>query len=177
MNTETLTNALQYIDDDLLIEFFEMDDKLTIERKTVRMRYLKIIAAAACFLLLVTLAGAAFHIRMKDVKKETFATETDIGAEAVSVLLYGEKYQMFEDSPLVRELMAEYGLSVDDVDETKENKPVYLEMFVADGRPCFTSAEEKTDYILYTYVNANGNNAYMLQFEDTIYLLIKGSVD
>ena len=42
MNTEKLNYAMQYVDDDLLMEFFETDDRLKVERTAALQRHLKI---------------------------------------------------------------------------------------------------------------------------------------
>ena len=61
MNTEKLNYAMQYVDDDLLMEFFATDDRLTAESTKTRQRTLKRFAAAAC-IMLALLGGIAIGL-------------------------------------------------------------------------------------------------------------------
>ena len=61
MNTEKLNYAMQYVDDDLLMEFFATDDRLTAESTKTRQRTLKRFAAAACIVLFAFITGVTLH--------------------------------------------------------------------------------------------------------------------
>ena len=45
-----------------------------------------------------------------------------------------------------------------------------------DGRLCFTCTEEKTQFILYVYVNTDGDDYYILQSEGNYFLLVKDNL-
>ena len=166
---------MQYVDDDLLIEFFQMDDKLENERKTTRRRFVRIYATVASVIIFVVLTGVIFYKRMNDVSEETTALATEIDLVADQILLNREKYLMFADSPFVREYLAEYGFPSDYGADTIGEKRGYLDMAAnkIDGRLCFSSTEEKTNYVLYTYGNTNEDEFLIIQSEDHYYLLIK----
>ena len=179
MNTEKLNYAMQYVDDDLLMEFFEMDDRSKAERTAALQRYLKIFVAAACAVLLVVLSGVTVYKRIKSGSKETTALITDIDLAGDPILLDQKKYQMFADSPSVREFLAENGYPADYGADTAGKKLGYLDMLAdpRDGSLYFSFVEEETDHILYAYMNAEGDNFYILQSGEDYYLLIKDSMN
>ena len=63
MNTEKLNYAMHYISDDFLMEFFQMDDKLTAERSKARQRTLKRFVAAACVIRFYNRSNLAYFIK------------------------------------------------------------------------------------------------------------------
>ena len=171
MNTEKLNYAMQYVDDDLLMEFFATDDRLTAESTKTRQRTLKKFAAAACIVLFAFITGVTLHT----ISNKPSIPNTGFEAEAVPILLNDVKYQMFGDSQSVRELLGEHGLPTDYSADTIGENLGYLEMIenTIDGRLYFICTEEKTQYILYTYMNTDGDDYYILQSEDNYLLLIK----
>lgn len=174
MNTEKLNYAMHYISDDFLMEFFQMDDKLTAERSKARQRTLKRFIAAACVVLFAFITGVTLHT----LSNKPSMPNTGLEAEAVPVFLNDEKYQMFGDSQSVRELLAKHGLPADYSADTIGESFGYLEMAAntIDGRLCFISTEKKTQYILYAYVKTGGDDYYILQSEDNYLLLIKDNL-
>ena len=90
MNTEKLNYAMQYVDDDLLMEFFATDDRLTAESTKTRQRTLKKFAAAACIVLFAFITGVTLHT----ISNKPSIPNTGLEAEAVPILLNDVKYQM-----------------------------------------------------------------------------------
>ena len=178
MNKEKLNYAMQYVDDDLLMEFFQIDDKLEAERKTARRRHFRTFAAVASVMIIVILTGVIFNKRMNDVSEKTTAIATGIDLVADPILLNQEKYHMFADSPFVRGYLAEHGFPSDYGANTIGEKRGYLDMAAnkVDGRLCFSSTEEKTNYILYSYGNTNEDEFLIIQSDNHYYLLIKEGI-
>ena len=180
MNTEKLNYAMQYVDDDLLMEFFATDDRLTAESTKTRQRTLKRFAAAACIVLFAFITGVTLHTlsNKPSMPSTEIAGFEGLETEVIPILLNDEKYQMFGDSQSVRELLAEHGLPADYSADTIGECLGYLEMAAnkIDGRLCFTCTEEKTQFILYAYVNTDGDDYYILQSEGNYFLLVKDNL-
>ena len=183
MNTEKLNYAMQYVDDDLLMEFLATDDRLTAESTKTRQRTLKRFAAAACIVLFAFITGVTLHTlsnkpSIPSTEIAGFEGLEGLDAEAVPILLNDEKYQMFGDSISEQELLAQHGLPSDYSADTIGECLGYLEMAAnkIDGRLCFTCTEEKTQFILYVYVNTDGDDYYILQSEGNYFLLVKDNL-
>ena len=174
MNAEKISRAMQYVNDALLMEYLQMDDKLTAEKIAARLRSLKRFATVACIVLFIFVTGVISHT----LSNKPSISNTGLETEAVPVLLNDEKYQMFGDSQTVRKLLAEHGFPADYGADTIGEKLGYLEMAAntIDGRLCFAFTEEKTQYVLYAYVNTDGDDYYILQSEDNYLLLIKDNL-
>lgn len=180
MNTEKLNYAMQYVDDDLLMEFFATDDRLTAESTKTRQRTLKRFAAAACIVLFAFITGVTLHTlsNKPSMPSTEIAGFEGLETKVIPILLNDEKYQMFGNSQSVQELLAEYGLPGDYSADTIGECLGYLEMaaYKIDGRLCFTCTEEKTQFILYAYVNTDGDDYYILQSEGNYFLLVKDNL-
>ena len=109
MNTKKLNYAMQYISDDLLMEFFRMDDKLNADRTAIRQKRLRRFVAAACLVLLATIAGMSCYIRLRNSYLEKQTTHAELELDAVPILVNDVKYQMYGDSPYARELLSAKG--------------------------------------------------------------------
>lgn len=179
MNAEKLSRAMQYVNDDLLMEYLQTDDKLTAKKSAARYRALKRLAAAACIVLLVVIAGAAAYKRREKEPEEGIAVnDTEIDPASVQILLNGEKYQMFRDPQSVQEVKTDHGLPAGYSEDRIGEKLGYLEMTAntTDGSLCFAFTEEKTQFVLYACGNTDGDDCYILQSEDGCYLLIKDGI-
>ena len=175
MNTVKLNYALQYIDDDLLVEFFQMDDKVRAERAAAWRRSIRRFATAvcACFVLLATIVGTIFYKRLKNASLEMHTPSAVHESETFPVFLNEMEYQLFGDSPYTREYLHKNGFPADYGADTIGEKLGYLNMTVTGNRLCFTFAAEKTKYVLYSYANTKVDDFLILQSEDNYYLLIK----
>ena len=171
MNAEKLSRAMQHVNDDLLMEYLQMDDKLTAERTKARKRTLKKTVAAASIVLLFFITGVISHT----LSNKPSIPKMELEGEAVPILLNDKKYQMFGDSPSMLELKTAHGSSADYSADMIGEKLGYLEMTAntTDGRLCFAFTEEKTQYVLYAYGNTDGDDCYILQSEDNYFLLVK----
>ena len=99
---------MQYISDDLLMEFFRMDDKLNADRTAIRQKRLRRFVAAACLVLLATIAGMSCYIRLRNSYLEKQTTHAELELDAVPILVNDVKYQMYGDSPYAKsKIMAE----------------------------------------------------------------------
>lgn len=178
MNTKKLNYAMQYISDDLLMEFFRMDDKLNADRTAIRQKRLRRFVAAACLVLLATIAGMSCYIRLRNSYLEKQTTHAELELDAVPILVNDVKYQMYGDSPYARELLSAKGFPADYGTDTIGEKLGYLEMVAttADERFCFTFTAKKTNCIIYTYVNTAGDDFFILQWENYYYLIINDSI-
>ena len=179
MNTEKLNYAMQYVDDDLLMEFFETDDRLKVERTAALQRHLKIFVAVVCAVLIVVLAGVTVYKRMIKIPEEGITVnDTEFDLSAVPVLLNHEKYQMFEDSRVARKLLAEHGYTADDGADILGEEMGYLDKAAdtVDGRLCFTFSADKTNYVLYACRNTARDDLFILQSGEGCYLLIKDGI-